>query len=211
MSVALAAAALVTVFEQRGQLELKQLQFGDTFFRTKPQEKARASVIIGVDEKSVAALKDEGRFFAWPRRLHAQVIDNLYDAGAQVIVLDILFSSRSDDDDVLAQAMARVSADPTRAIVQPVAGYESGNQTNLLGQPIDFSELHQPEPVLLDAAPTVGHTNQYPDADGSVRRMPLIIRVGDRQIPALPLVAVAKWERRPQVLEGPAVNGFLPF
>ncbi len=204
-------AVLVTGLFTRGQLDLIQLQFGDTFFRTKPVEKARASVIIGVDEKSLAALKDDGRFFNWPRRLHARVIENLYNAGARVIVFDMLFDARSEDDDELARAMKMVNADPRRAIVQPVAGDESGIQSNVYGEPIAYSDLLQPLPKLLEAAPIVGHTNQFPDPDGSIRRVPLVIRVGDQRIPALPLVAVAKWLRRPQVLEGPAENGYLPF
>jgi adenylate cyclase len=66
-------------------------------------------------------------------------------------------------------------------------------------------------PRLRDAALAVGHAFVEPDADGTVRAIPLIVSGGDQEVPALSLVAAAKFLRRPQVLEAPLMNGGLAF
>jgi adenylate cyclase len=66
-------------------------------------------------------------------------------------------------------------------------------------------------PCLRDAALAVGHAFVAPDTEGTVRAIPLIVSGGDQDVPALALVAAAKFLRRPQVLEMPLANGKLPF
>ena len=58
-------------------------------------------VVLAIDERTLAEV--DLRVFDWPRRLHAQAIDNLVEAGAGVLVYDVLFAESSEDDDELAR------------------------------------------------------------------------------------------------------------
>jgi adenylate cyclase len=51
-------------------------------------------------------------------------------------------------------------------------------------------EVHRPLPVFATAAGNAGHINFLPDGDGVYRRIPLVVRVGDRLFPALSLQLV---------------------
>jgi adenylate cyclase len=54
--------------------------------------------------------------------------------------------------------------------------------------------LHVPVPALAAAA-DLGHINVLPDADGLYRRLPLVLRAGDRLLPAFSLRLAARLQR----------------
>jgi adenylate cyclase len=54
-------------------------------------------------------------------------------------------------------------------------------------------QAHLSVPALLEAAASAGHVNVLPDADGINRRLPLVVRVGDRLSPALSLEVVRSY------------------
>ncbi len=62
--------------------------------------------IVGIDEASFVQV---GKQWPWPRRMHAQLIDQLNKAGALVIALDVQLgeSSNPEDDQLLADAIQR--------------------------------------------------------------------------------------------------------
>jgi EAL domain-containing protein (putative c-di-GMP-specific phosphodiesterase class I)/CHASE2 domain-containing sensor protein len=62
-------------------------------------------VVVKIDDDS---LRHIGRW-PWPRRYHAQLIDELTKAGAKRIFFDVLFHEKSDplDDNLLAQSLER--------------------------------------------------------------------------------------------------------
>jgi len=67
-------------------------------------------MIIGMDERSYSNLSVPITE-PWPRALHAKLLNRLADAGAEKVVMDILFvdkSSNSADDEALATAIGRV-------------------------------------------------------------------------------------------------------
>jgi adenylate cyclase len=66
-------------------------------------------VIVGIDERSAAQLDLPHDPARWPRLYHAQLIDRLVDAGAAVIVFDMLFREPRlpEHDTRLAEAMRR--------------------------------------------------------------------------------------------------------
>src|SRR4051794_9704438 len=73
--VALGIAMLTTGATLSGAFERAQLIINDSFFKSNPIQPAEYSVLVGVDDKSVADLRSYGRLFVWPRSLYAQVID----------------------------------------------------------------------------------------------------------------------------------------
>jgi adenylate cyclase len=65
--------------------------------------------VVAIDKPSADRLKLPVEPEKWPRRLHAQLIDRLADAGASVIAVDIFFAEARNvaDDAALAKAIAR--------------------------------------------------------------------------------------------------------
>src|SRR5512136_2380701 len=61
-------------------------------------------VIAGIDDETLSAY---GRVSDWPRRLHAEAVNNLATAGARVIGFDVLFVDPSPDDEILAAAIEK--------------------------------------------------------------------------------------------------------
>ncbi len=116
--------------------------------------------IVGIDE---ASFQQIGRQWPWPRRMHAQLIDQAHKAGALVIALDIMLSEASpdpEDDRLLAEAIARAG----NVVVAAGMQYQESQYARqwLRVDPLD---------VFRKAGPSVGLTNIILDSDLVVRRM----------------------------------------
>ncbi len=113
-------------------------------------------VIVQIDSKSVQQLGE----WPWPRTLHAEAIENLSDAGAARIGLDIDFSSRSgaEADKALLDAL-RTSKAP---VILPIFKQWSSNRG---GEVMSTAPLRE----FADAA-KLGSVNVSVAADGLVRK-----------------------------------------
>jgi adenylate cyclase len=145
-----------------------------------PEPPSPNIVIVGIDD---AALRTYGKWSEWQRKLHAQAIDNLSEAGARVIGFDILFTDTSADDSALAQAIEMAGN-----VVLPVVGAEPLNSNK---PEITYEYFLLPTEPLKQASISLGHANIVPDGDGVVRRLPLLIRDSSGQTcPAFALAAL---------------------
>ncbi|APV52579.1 hypothetical protein BWI17_20860 [Betaproteobacteria bacterium GR16-43] len=117
--------------------------------------------LIGIDDASLAEV---GRQFPWPRSTHAKLVKALNEAGAMVIVFDMLFAEPSNDP-----------ADD-RAFAQAIA--EAGNVVVVASSTFQESAYFRqwtrtdPTPVLLASGAGVGLANVSPDRDTIVRNLP---------------------------------------
>ncbi|MFC2006743.1 CHASE2 domain-containing protein [Chloroflexota bacterium] len=127
-------------------------------------------VVVGIDDDTI---NNYGKWSNWSRSLHSQVIDNLSEAGAKVIGFDIIFSENSSDDEILATSMRNAGN-----IILPLVGTELEPSNN---HEIVYAHILSPVSTLKRACINIGHANLYPDFDGTVRRVPLIIRDGSGQ------------------------------
>jgi adenylate cyclase len=184
-----------------------QQQSGDFLFRaanlyqkSEPQEKI---VVVGIDDESLEQL---GRFSLWPRSYYAQLIDTLAGAKARVVVFDILFSEPASGDEELAASIGNAGN-----VVLPVIYTPATLGPTLTQQTAESESLIKPLEVFQTGAAALGHANVMPDADGTVRRLPIAIGNGEGYEPALALTAVAKYLRRPEVIESPIKDNVLPF
>jgi len=139
-------------------------------------------VIAGIDDDT---LETYGLWGEWPRSLHAQAIDNLSQAGAKVIAYDVIFTDTSSDDQTLAAAMAKAgNVVLTDVGTQPVS--QGGGE-------VTYNDFLMPVAPLEEAASSIGHANVVPDGDGTVRRIPLIIKSSSGQVyPSLTLAVLYK-------------------
>jgi len=144
-------------------------------------------VIVGIDNASLEAY---GRWSEWQRSLHARAIDNLAEAGAAVIGLDILFADTSADDAVLAEALEGAGN-----VVLPVVGVEPLRSTE---PEVTYRHFLMPAAPLEQACLSLGHANVVPDGDGVVRRLPLLVEDSSGQThPALALAVLHALFSRP--------------
>jgi adenylate cyclase len=158
---------------------------------------AQNIVVVGIDDKS---LEIYGKWSEWPRNLHAQAITNLSKAGATVIGYDVIFSNSSPDDATFAEAISKAGN-----VVLATAGT---GQLQVKPEGIVFQELLFPAPALRSAAANIGHVNVVPDADGKVRRLPLIVRQQDaKAYPSLSTTMLYTLIRKPVPVEYPIANG----
>lgn len=112
-------------------------------------------VIAEIDARSI----DQLARWPWPRRIHADLIDQLRKAGAATIAFDVDLSSASNpaDDAAMAAALARAGGD----VILPTFRQKSSSQGH------DDSE-NLPIPAFRDHA-FLGAVNVQPDPDGQLR------------------------------------------
>lgn len=154
------------------------------------QDTPQLSKDIGVVAIDEAAIAKYGQW-PWKRSQLAELIWQLREQGAGVIVLPIIMSEedRLGGDMDLAQALV------DNSVVIAQTGSAEVNRNGVprgvakINDPLPFlfewDGMLGPIPLLGDNAPGVGVVNTVPEIDGVVRRVPLIMRIGEETYPAL--------------------------
>ena len=149
-------------------------------------------IIVEIDEKSI----EQNGQWPWKRTVLADVIWRLREAGAGIIVMPILFSEedRLGGDMDLAQALVQ------NGIVIAQAGTTQTNKNAVprgvakIGDPLpwlfEWPGMLGPIPLLGDNVDGVGVVNTTPEIDGVVRRLPLLMRVGEEVYPSVALEVI---------------------
>jgi len=127
---------------------------------TAPGRSQLPITLIGIDEASMAQI---GKQLPWPRSLHARLLDQLRQAGALVVALDIVVPDRSDpaEDAALAAAIARSG----NVVMAADMAYQ---ETSYARQWMRVDPL----PQLTQAGAAAGLATVQLDGDTIVRRMP---------------------------------------
>ena len=142
----------------------------DHWLRARTPPPANPALVLIVRDPGSEARFGNG---AWDRSALARVVGNLASAGATTIGVDIALGQSgapnrggAAGDALLGEATAMAGT-----VVYPLA---PDTATGAL-------------PALAQSAKAIGHTRAAPDADGILRRAPLFVRVGDRQVPSFGL------------------------
>jgi len=155
-------------------------------------------VVVEIDDDSIAAL---GRW-PWPRSRHAQFLSTLREHyHPSAVVFDLLFpdSGRPQHDAAFAEEIrdcANVYLAGSFTTATHPAGREAPDIPWLKGEYAAesawrgkrFGGLTPPIGVLAKHAAGVGHVNVFPELDGCVRRVPLVIDYGG--VPYVSLLGV---------------------
>lgn len=129
-----------------------------------------AIAVVVIDDRSIAAL---GRW-PWPRTQHAQLIDQVSEAGAAAVAYDILFTEPDPASDAqLAAAMARAGN-----VYLPLLIEQSGSAA----EPF---RVIRPVAGLRDSAAGLGQVLLTPDRDSVLRRLPLYVGIEGQVWPHL--------------------------
>jgi adenylate cyclase len=172
------------------------------------QEKADAPVhVVNIDEDSL----DKYGQFPFPRNTYADIIKELYKREAGLVVFNVLMpeADRFKQDGTLAKTLEQYP------VVLPAVGSTKGKNTDrgsavqLVGQDpagkfVEYPGLINSVDILNERAAGIGVVNTFPEIDGVVRRMPLVIAAGENVHPALAaeVVRVALQDSKVQVKVG---------
>ena len=200
--LAVCIAALLTAAYHLSLFPSAQLQSADLLFPTRVLEHSESTVIVGIDQRSFRELLPQyGPPVNWPRTIYAHALDVLRQAGARVVVFDILFDVPRPEDPELAGAITRFGN-----VVLPVEAQGPGMLHPAPGVAQAFEVFVRPTGTLSKAATAEGTVNITTDRDTVVRSLPLLLVAGEETIPALALTTVARFIRRPTILDASATD-----
>jgi signal transduction histidine kinase/CHASE2 domain-containing sensor protein len=131
-----------------------------------PLETSGTVTLVAIDD---ASIQRYGAYPDWTRERYAALVDILADAGARVIVFDLLFAEPRSGDDALADAITRAREQGVRTVL-PATGIP-GSQMHQPTAQVYVDEL-SPVAAIADAALYTAYVNTYPDADGMIRHYP---------------------------------------
>src|SRR5260370_28128479 len=218
-----AALARLALPDVLGRLSLIWL---DLYQRAAPRVASDLPLrIVAIDDQSLNQIGQ----WPWPRGIVAQLVDKVRDAGAAVVVFDILFAepdrtspqsllpiltaagvganaaerllmAMPDPDQRLAEAISRIptvigfaltdaggTAPPTGKAGFAFAGAAGAEPLYRVER---FPQAISDVPALQQTAAGNGFVNSHLDWDNVARREPLLLRLGDKAVPALPAEAV---------------------
>jgi len=175
--------------------EVARLKSFDLLFQSQPKEISQDIAIVTIDEK---AIKLHGQW-PWNREVLADTIGKLREQGAGVIVLPILFSETDrlgGDEALISQLLNNfIIISQTGSHQTSQNGYPRG--VAKIGNPLEFlfewPGMVGPIEDVGNSAAGVGTTNTAPEIDGVVRRMPLLMKIGNDVFPniAIEVIRVA--------------------
>tara|TARA_B100000315_G_scaffold122595_1_gene112478 strand:+ start:1155 stop:3758 length:2604 start_codon:yes stop_codon:yes gene_type:complete len=141
----------------------------------------------------------------WKRDIHALMIEKLKSYGAEVIAYDILFSYPATENEDNALSQSTLSAGN---LIYPAGMELSTNKSadnNLVPQSASKSFINDmtvasgfffitnalfPFQELVNNSLGSGHIASHRDKDGSIRKVPLLVRDNDRLFPAFAFTAI---------------------
>jgi adenylate cyclase len=179
-----------------------------------PAAARRDIILVSIDDASIRSLEPYFGRWPWPRMVHASLVDYLARGPAKVIVYDIILSERDRksfkvgdeaytgeaSDAAFAESVARAGNVVTVADVVAESGGQDWAQAvavlpdNGLRPGGAFDErpsVSLPYKELALASRALGHNFLIYDADGPLRRVAPIVRVGGWHVPSLPVAAAA--------------------
>ena len=193
-------------FQEPQVKEILRLKSFDLLFQSQKKEISKDIVVITIDEKSI----EKNGQWPWKRDVLADTILQLSAQGAGVIVLPILFSEpdRLGGDDYLAKVLQNnyVVVAQTGSNQTTKNGYPRG--VAKIGNPLEWlfswPGMVGPIPEIGDNSAGVGVTNVSTEIDGVVRRMPLLMKIGNDVYPniAIEVIRVAVGDPSYQVKSG---------
>ncbi len=173
-------------------VESVRLRYFDQLITSQPSTSVPVHT-VNIDEEAL----DKYGQFPFPRSTYAAIINDLYSRNAGLVVFNILMpeQDRFNGDAQLAKVLEK------HPIILPqVASTKGKNKT--FGSPVqvvgsdpegnfvEYPGIIANIPILEERAAGTGIVNTFPEIDGVVRRMPLLIMSSDTVHPALSLETI---------------------
>ena len=169
--------------------EVLRLKGFDTIITSQEKTYSQDIIVVEIDEK---AIEKYGQY-PFNREVYADLIYKLRDQGAGMIIFPMLFTEedRQGGDILFSEALQYGT----------VIAQVGTNQTNRNAVPRGIAKIGDPIPYLFEwggmlgplpslKANGVGVINTAPEVDGLVRRIPLLMRVGEEVYPAISIETI---------------------
>jgi adenylate cyclase len=209
------AAAMAAVFPPEFLARPDNAAYDILLRAARPKPPGDRVVIVDVDERSLSSIGQ----WPWRRDRIGSLIARLRDMGAATVALDMVFAEpdRYGDPGSDQESGTRASSDEALAATlrggRVVLGHAMrfddapSHVSGCVLHPVSPAVLHSGEdtdsapyfhatgvvcnlPMLAEAAGASGFMNAAPDADGILRRVPLLIELDGQIYPSLALAAV---------------------
>ncbi len=184
LAICAVCTVMFLVLWARGFVPLQEWEFSAQDWQTRLGRKTPVDdrlVLIGIDKPIYPAdfsdeelqrepvLRNLQNNFPWSRAVWARLVEKLSDAGAKVIMFDLVFASEGEGDDELHRALDLYKD-------RVVIGYNINVTSTDRG---DQRELQLPNPSLVARTETnspveddrLGYVQFWPDFDGTLRRV----------------------------------------
>lgn len=180
----------------------------DAYFQIRGKQPAdREIVLVTIDEKSLTKL---GRW-PWPRSTIAKLVTQLATSNVRAVGFDITFSETSQEDHLLAQSLQKSPntflgyffyLSPEEAAEAGISSKElTQNEKSIFSSRLSLSSqqlessgrkvygVQSNVPQIAEALPgdRQGFFNVFPDADGVIRSLPLVLFYKGNIYPSLSL------------------------
>ena len=187
--VVLAALVLLRIVDP-WPIETLRLKYFDSLFTLNDPVPSDYIAIYDIDE---AALEKNGQW-PWPRQELAKLNASFLEQGAAAVVYTVLFPEEDRFGGDVSFALSMVNV-PT--FLSAVATTDTDRQDGwhvgvtmlgpVLESAIEYPGILPNVSALQEFAAGTGVVNSAPEVDGLVRRIPMLVRVGDSLYPALGL------------------------
>ena len=172
--------------------EILRLKSFDYLLANEEVTPSQDVTIITIDEE---AIEKYGQW-PWPRDTLANLIVELRQAETGIIVMPILFSEsdRFGHDETFCEALGYGTVIAQVGTTQKRTSNPVPRGVAKIGNPLDFlyewPGMVGPTPKLANCTQGVGVINTAPEVDGVVRRVPLLMKIGDEVYPNMAIETI---------------------
>ena len=172
--------------------EILRLKSFDYVLQNEVKTPSESVSIVTIDEQ---AIEKHGQW-PWKRDVLAQLIFDLRNAQTGIIVMPLLFSEedRLGGDDMFCEALGYGTVIAQTGTTQKTTSNAISRGVAKIGNPLpylfEWPGMVGPLPKLAECAAGVGVINTTPEIDGVIRRVPLLMKIGDDVYPNMAIETI---------------------
>ena len=172
--------------------EILRLKSFDYVLQNEEKTPSQSVTIVTIDE---AAIEEHGQW-PWDRDVLANLILQLRNAETGIIVMPILFSEedRFGSDEVFCETLTYGTVIAQTGTAQKRTSNPVPRGVAKIGDPLpylfEWNGMVGPLPKLAECANGVGVINTAPEIDGVVRRVPLLMKIGEEVYPSMAIETI---------------------
>ena len=172
--------------------EILRLKSFDYVLQNEEKTPSQAVTIVTIDEE---AIEKHGQW-PWDRDVLANLILQLRNAETGIIVMPILFSEedRFGSDDAFCETLTYGTVIAQTGTAQKRTSNPVPRGVAKIGNPLphlfEWNGMVGPLPKLAECANGVGVINTAPEIDGVIRRVPLLMKIGEEVYPNMAIETI---------------------
>ena len=172
--------------------EILRLKSFDYVLQNEEKTPSQAVKIVTIDEE---AIEKHGQW-PWDRDVLANLILQLRNAETGIIVMPILFSEedRFGSDDTFCETLTYGTVIAQTGTAQKRTSNPVPRGVAKIGDPLpylyEWNGMVGPLPKLAECANGVGVINTAPEIDGVIRRVPLLMKIGEEVYPNMAIETI---------------------